>query len=519
MKDVKDTKDTEAATNTKTFSRIIVSALWAIVIIALVAAVAWWAWWRVDRRSGVTWPAPVPVPATQIALACPSPLPATAPPTAPNPQPDSQPATGPATVPGVPQDAAGAGQTEHLQVAGSTNFAVLARGSLTPKNAHFQPLSGQEVSLHPRSAALSGRLDKPTAGFLYAAPSAQQTPLAAGFVEQSVSGGDYRGLAAGPCLRPTHEAYLVGGDTKLGSSAVLELLNPADNAVTVQVQIWGAKGPLAAPGVEKVVVKARSAVQLPLEAEVWEEERLVVRVSARGAGVAAYLRVHSLVGLVPAGVAVVTPGVGAVPNQTIAGVSLSDSGGAIRLFNPSSQDHVNVAINLVADKGEKALANAQGLDIGPGQVVDVPVTGVPAGNYAVAVNASGPIVSGAVVYRDGKESPLDPSKHLRDQAWFSSTSEGDGLALGPKTVKRELIITNNTAEARTAKVGNQSYPVTPHATITVSLPEEQAAWVRLAGMHASQVITTELGDGQGITALPLIPDYSSQDQLYIQVNN
>ncbi len=55
--------------------------------------------------------------------------------------------------------------------------------------------------------------------------------------------GDLQGSAAAACQQPANDLWLVGANTALGRTAVLNLSNASSTPATVSLDLYGAQGP------------------------------------------------------------------------------------------------------------------------------------------------------------------------------------------------------------------------------------------------------------------------------------
>lgn len=485
---------------------------------------------------------PVPVPPGQITLACPQ-------------------------VPPTVNPAAVDGEGKPLtppKIAGSMTSTVLARTDRVPEKAVYQPLGSlgrapqpatptpaettpnqtkshhagtahaskndpEEVApppenprndlvLTPKSAMLYGSFSTPVSGFLTAQPWDGKVALAAADIEQSVSSGDYRGLASASCQPAQLESWLVGGSSEVGESSVLQLMNPSANPVDAKVEVWGDTGKLDFPRGDKINVPAHQLQAIPLESQVGGSQRLVVRVTANGAGLASSLQTHSLLGLTAGGVSLVHASTQPHTTQVIPGVAMDGSLGAVRLLNPGA-DTARASIEVVNENGRFPLPGGKDLDLDPGAVLDFTLGGLQPGNYAVVVNATQPVVAGAVIYRQGSVSPTDPDKFVRDVAWLPALSTGGGVVMGPAATQRQLLVTNLTNKPQEYRIAETTHVVNAMTTAVMPLKEETPQLVEAPDLYVTQLVTTNLGDGDGIDALEPIPDLAVSSQIYVHLTS
>ncbi|MBL0885887.1 DUF5719 family protein [Myceligenerans indicum] len=242
--------------------------------------------------------------------------------------------------------------------------------------------------------------------------------------------GDLRGLVAGACRAPAIDHWLVGGSTDVGSSSRLVLQNPGRTAASVSLEVWGPSGPVTLGGQALVVVPAGEQVSTTLEAVAPEQTRLVVHAASRGARVTAYVQHHRIDGLVPQGADLVADG--ALPSRALAVAGVDSRGESVedphapslRLLAPGDQDGT-ARLSIYGADGRVWLRGVDGVELRAGAVTDVPLGGLPAGRYAVVVDATVPVVGGGLVHRQGKapeDSVVEGDPY--DTAWIAGQSVG-----------------------------------------------------------------------------------------------
>jgi hypothetical protein len=306
-------------------------------------------------------------------------------------------------------------------------------GPLGPGATPPAPFAGGGIRVVQRTADVREPLR------LAAGTDAEQTRLAA--VQTTLSrAGDRRGLAAVACPTATTDAWLVGGATSTGRRARLLLLDPAPAAAVVDVVILGPRGPVDLPSARGVVVPPGRARALQLDALAPGLDRLAVHVVARRGRVAAVLDDSRLDGATPAGVDDVPVAAPPARHLTLPGVvvPVAPPGGTasavVRLAVPGAEDAV-VHLNLAGPQGSTPLRGSGVVTVPAGSVVDVPLTGLAAGTYAVLADADVPVVAGAVVRVAGP--PAGPLRRsAADVGWTAPALPltGDGLVALPRPV-------------------------------------------------------------------------------------
>ncbi len=246
-------------------------------------------------------------------------------------------------------------------------------------------------------------------------------------VGSTTTAGDLRGLAAASCAAPDIDHWLVGGSTEVGSSAQLVLQNPGRTPATVRLSVWGPGGPVVLSGGGQYLVPPGGEVVTLVEASAPEQRRLAVRVESTGGTVAAYLQHSTLAGLVPLGVDYVVPG--AAPARSTA-VGFTSTGEAVddalapqvRLLAPGAEAGTATLTVYGAD-GRVRVRGGEQVELAPGVVTDQSLGGLPAGAYTVVVDATVPVVTGAVEARAGDTAQDSPAGAAQvDRAWLASTA-------------------------------------------------------------------------------------------------
>jgi len=244
-----------------------------------------------------------------------------------------------------------------------------------------------------------------------------------------VTAGDLRGLAAASCQAPTTDAWLVGGSTELGSTALLVLQNPGSTAAVVRLEVFGATGRvdldteqyLVVPGSERVVVLGGLAP---------EERRVAVHVTSTGGRVTAHVQDSTLDGFTPTGTDLVVASAPPARRQVVPGVALlatevdDPDAGVLRLLAPGGST-TTARVRLLGPDGVEDLPGAGELTLDGGVVTDVPLGGLPAGAYTLVVDADRPVVASAMLVRPGDPTDQDPSVPTRERAWVASVAPTD----------------------------------------------------------------------------------------------
>lgn len=259
--------------------------------------------------------------------------------------------------------------------------------------------------------------------------------------------GDLRGLVAGACREPAIEHWMVGGSTDIGSSSRLVLQNPGRTAASVSLAVWGPAGPVTLGSKALVVVPPGEQVETSLEAIAPEQPRVVVRATSQGAHINASVQHHRIDGLVPQGADLVVPG--AAPSSALAlagvvstGESMDDPHAPLlRLLTPGDEDG-SARVSVYGADGQVWPRGVEDVALEAGTVTDVPLGGLPEGEYAIAVDATVPVVAAGLTHHRGEaargavieEEPYDvawiPASPLSRAGSETTTAPADATTSG-----------------------------------------------------------------------------------------
>ncbi|GAA2234845.1 DUF5719 family protein [Rarobacter faecitabidus] len=313
----------------------------------------------------------------------------------------------------------------------------------------------------------------------------------AGAIAQWTPSGDLRGLTAGTCVPPSPDQWIVAGSTEPGNASEVVINNPGLTAVTATVSVYGSILATEGENTDVIAIAPGATQVVPLGALVPAESRIVVHVETDGGYVTASVAQNSLDGLVPIGIDLAPAGDGpgnvqVLPGVAVDGSAIGDERGALLRLLATDGD-ANASVRLVTASGVQPLRGAQEVPLTRGQVTDVSLGDVPAGEYAIVVAADGPVVAGAKsVRRGGTISSTEGSLSVDvgtsgDFAWVQSRrgDQDDGRIVipVPSQVSGTLTIVRSPADgeallaaiARVPIVGDtapESAPATTSARIT-----------------------------------------------------
>ncbi len=457
---------------------------------------------------------PVDVPAARTTLVCPGPL------ELPAGAGTGDRAFDPVPVPPV---------TRVDAVAVAAGGPGLGAGSLTALGAG-QAAAGWAAGGGGAAVTLAGTAAPTTPTLLAADPVADQPPWVAGATSIVVTRGDLRGLAAAACQAAGNDLWLVGGSTEVSSSADLVLVNPGATVADVSVAVFGPTGAvdLSAGGRLLVAPGGRQVLALPGVAA--EQRRLVVHVTSTGGSVAATVQDSRLSGFTAQGTSLVVPGTAPATRQFVPGIVVPDTAvdapdaAALRLLAPAQA--TTARLTLLGPHGPVDLPGAEEAQLTAGQVVDVPLGGLPAGAYTAVVDADAAVVAAGVIARAGTPGELDRVAPV-DRAWAASAAAVDGVAAVPAGLPATVVLTGADATGagtdgppRTATVRGvradggltsaRRVVVGRGATATLAVDDLGAGVVGVqveagGGVVWAVLLEAELADGTGVSVLAPTP--------------
>ncbi len=266
---------------------------------------------------------------------------------------------------------------------------------------------------------------------LSADAQADRQASAGAVMRYTAEDGDLRGSAAAACQQPGNDLWLVGANTALGRTAVLNLSNASSSPATVSLELFGAKGPDPGPGQPRT---PRGAGHHPLrhpgrarpgagtaQRPGAQRRRAGGRrhPAERAAGAhARRSRVHRpgrRAGPAPGDLRRRHPGSGRRWRTSPAKSGFADAGPALQITVPGTADAV-VAIKLFGRDGQKALPGGGVVTAKAGSVTEVPLAGVPAGPYTVAASSDVSFTAAARVTRGLK------ADEASDFAWSPASA-------------------------------------------------------------------------------------------------
>ncbi len=371
------------------------------------------------------------------------------------------------------------------------------------------------------------------------ADAQENLQAAAGAVLNYTAGdGDLRGSAAAACQQPANDLWLAGANTALGRTAVLNLSNASGTPATVSLDLFGAKGPIQAPGSRGLLVGPGSTRSVILAGLAPGQERLSVRVRSAGGPVAAVIQQSVLRGLTPGGIDFIAPGTAPATRQVVTGVDIqdpaglaaltakpgfADAGPALQLTVPGPADAV-VQIKLYGRDGQKALPGGGVVTAKSGAVTEVSLAGVPAGPYTVSASSDVSFTAAARVTRGLKSEDASDvafpaaAARLGSQHVIPVPRTGDRyLVFGAPDGRARISYTPVTADGK-IRTGAAA-DIAGGTTASIKVPAEVEGsplvgyLVSAAGEAAYGAVLLEQDGGQDISTIAVAPGATGQEQV------
>ncbi|WP_298944751.1 DUF5719 family protein [uncultured Microbacterium sp.] len=316
-----------------------------------------------------------------------------------------------------------------------------------------------------------------------------------------VAESDLRGYAASACTRASMESWLVGGSAATGAADLVVLANPGDVAARVTLTVYGAEGAETPTAGEDLRIAPGAQRVIPLAALALGEASPVIQVTAAEAPVRASLQASITRVLLPGGVDQIAPSVAPEPDLVIPGVEIAQAPGAadasevpavLRLLSPAAT--ATATVTVWGTGGQ--VGDAQSVDLTAGVPLELDLTGLAVGTYAVRVASVAPL-TGAVWSTTG-------FGEGSDFAWFTAADALTTPALvaapaGPSP--RVTLTSSSDADQQVQLIADagegttQEVTVPAGRTVTVSI-EENAVYRIVPGGAGLRAAVSYAGTGQ-----------------------
>lgn len=288
----------------------------------------------------------------------------------------------------------------------STRLSLAGTGPVGPAPGRASGGRGTATLTPPdRSSAPVVQLEAPGTGTADGAPdtgplvlrgSGRSAPgLTATQVTRSTN-ATMRGLASTTCVESGTDFWFVGSGAVVGQRGRVYLTNPEPAPAVVDVELFGADGPISAPDAKGITVAPGEQEVRLLDALAAGVTRFAVHVRARQGRVSAAVRDLQVDGLTPLGADWVPAAAPPALRQQVPGVPGGEGQRLLRLVAPGDSDAI-VRVRLLSDSGAFAPAGLDVIEVPAGSVSEVDI-GPFTGGEAVTVDleSDAPVTAGVL---------------------------------------------------------------------------------------------------------------------------
>ncbi len=363
-------------------------------------------------------------------------------------------------------------------------------------------------------------------GLTVAAQVFQQEPFFAGTFT-AIPSGDLAGLLVQECVTPAAELVFAAGSTQVGHHTVLILSNPGAKPVNAEVEVFSAIGPVLEVPASLTVPAQSTVFALPGK---WapDEDRLGLKVTADGTGLAGWLQSSELEGEVPLGLSQLA---GVAPSSQAVGFGLPAESATLRILNLGTQPD-GIEASLLTSFGVEPLGGTDDVLIEARGVVDIDLSAIPADALGVEVTASQPIALSVRGQNTGEPFELDPQFTVSNQTLASATRPFTTAVLPPMEVlfagltdlgfgdfEAALTVANTTDFPATVTVNNEEITLKPGEATRLPVARTGESWLVTSDQPvvAALVVSATSEVGSMTSVMNVTEDSSASVQRKVQV--
>ena len=346
--------------------------------------------------------------------------------------------------------------------------------------------------------------------------------VAPGFtLQQSTTtpSGTRRGLSSVACAAPGTGFWFVGTSSSANRRTSLLLTNSEPVPATVDVFLYGPKGPIEAPGGRNLIVAAGKQREVLLGALAAGVSDLGVNVLVRSGRVSAALRDYAVVGRNPRGIDWLQAA--GQPAKRVVVPAAPPGSTAILFLLAPGEDDGTVQIKLVAKDGSFTPVGADSVQVQGGKVTSVDVgKASPREAAAVLISSEVPVLAGMRVIRTASRRTPDvaylaASTPLVNGAVIAESRNGSGASakLYLTAPGREARATVTTVAAGTPQRQSVVVPAGTTLAMTPRPPARGSGYAVLVTpepgsgeLYGSWAQFVKSAEGELFTAQPLVDD-------------
>lgn len=377
---------------------------------------------------------------------------------------------------------------------GSGSGSLRAAG--LPGGVNVNALDGQDNSTSSVTAA---------SGILLTGTGSRATGVA---VDQFAvdTGTGSRGMRLTTCTTPVNDAWLLAGAGEAGRVPQVVLVNPGDEAVSVDLDVSDTTGRAAGASRSAVLVPARGREVIALDTSGSRYADVAIHVIARGGAVAAWAQDTWYSGDTPVGSSLASATQDADTTALLPGVGVGAGPTTVRVAVPGVDDAV-VRVRAVAADGHTAFDDS--VSVPAGAAGHLALASLPAGVYAVQVSSDVPVVAAALSRTN--------ATGAGDMSWMAAATpvtELTGAAI-PAGRSSRLVLSGSSGPATVSLVttgaggGTRRVQVRATAPTVIDLSAAQSVFVRVDKGSVAAGLLIESNDSTGplsaATALGPLP--------------
>jgi hypothetical protein len=236
-----------------------------------------------------------------------------------------------------------------------------------------------------------------------------------------VSGGRNRGLYGVACAEPQTDWWFVGADGRVGFADSLMLADPSATPASVELSLWGGRGPSSNSQVDMVRVPAGAVVTVPIAKVAPDRAFLAVHVHTSSGSVTAALLDRRTAALNSRGGDYIPPTLPPARAAVVPGFASGAGSRQLLLTDPGLVD-ATVSLRLVTPSGSFVPAGDQQVVVHAGHTTVVTLDRAFAGSTgAVTYTSTRPVVAGGL-------SEAVARQQRPDLAWLAATAPIEGSA-------------------------------------------------------------------------------------------
>ena len=399
--------------------------------------------------------------------------------------------------------------------------AVLTVAGTTPRGIGARVQSFERVELEHRTFACPGGIPGATASHGniddgVGEPTAVDPDVATFDDDKSVALGAFAGqesrsktwLAWAPCPEPRARWWFVGaGAATVTHDTVLTVSNPRSGQAVIDINVYGANGPVEGPGLHGITIPAGDTRDFDLAKAAPAVGDLAVSVVATRGLVAISAADRFAPGVVGKAVQEWLPGQSLpATDVTLAGLPEKPDHASLVVVNPRQVEAI-VSVEVIGATGTFAPKDTQTLTVGPGAVESLSIRSVFDGDpLAIRITSEQPVTAAVRSVTQGDVSFATGVRPIRGTTAFA-VPHGSGQvvlsSVGPAS-SVELTAFSGSGKA----LLDHAVDVPKASSVATKLPSG-TRYVRLVATTPAAIAGFSVTDAAGVATAGVLPAISS----------